>query len=287
MERPHPSGLRLSARGWSGLAAVTIVFVWSYWPVWQSLVAAWSQAEEYSHGFLIPPLALFIAYRKREALAAAPVAPSPWGLPLVLAALSSYVVSHLAGIATLASLSMVLLFVGAVLFIRGAAWLRALAFPLFLLLFMIPVPAQIYSAATIPLQLLVTRSSVALARLLDIPILREGNLIHLPGHTLQVVQACSGLRSMISLVTLGTVLGYFTLSSNLLRSLLLLCGIPAAILVNIVRVVIMILAYHYLGLDLAEGAVHTVFGTLIFLLALALLFAAKGLFAKWDAPPSG
>jgi exosortase len=152
---------------------------------------------------------------------------------------------------------------------------------------MIPVPAQIYSAATIPLQLLVTRSSVALARLLDIPILREGNLIHLPGHTLQVVQACSGLRSMISLVTLGTVLGYFTLSSNLLRSLLLLCGIPAAILVNIVRVVIMILAYHYLGLDLAEGAVHTVFGTLIFLLALALLFAAKGLFAKWDAPPSG
>jgi len=159
---------------------------------------------------------------------------------------------------------------------------KELLFPLFLLLFMIPVPAQIYSKFTIPLQLFVSKSSVWIGAIMGLPIYREGNVIHLPNQTLQVVQACSGLRSVISLLLLSAVFGYFTLKANILRAVLFICGIPAAILVNIIRVLLLVLAFHYLNYDLTKGTIHTVFGMLIFILALIFLLGIKGLLCNWD-----
>jgi exosortase len=160
--------------------------------------------------------------------------------------------------------------------------LKELIFPIFFMLFMIPIPSQIYSALTIPLQLFVSKTSVTVAQFFQIPIYREGNVIHLPDYTMQVVQACSGLRSMISLLTLSIIFSYLTLSSNKLRSILFISGIPIAIFVNVIRVLLTILMYYYYGLNLAEGSIHTAFGIFIFFLALILLFGMKGLLSIWE-----
>jgi len=161
--------------------------------------------------------------------------------------------------------------------------LRMLLFPLFLLLFMIPVPSQIYASLTIPLQLLVSKISVGFVSIfLDVPVYREGNVIHLPDRVLQVVQACSGLRSMVSLLALSAIYGFFALNSNLLRTVLILTSLPVSVLVNMVRVILMMVAFHYLALDLSEGTVHTLFGVVIFFLALVMIAVARGVLSLWD-----
>jgi len=183
---------------------------------------------------------------------------------------------------TLASFSLVLMFSAVVIFFYGLRMFKELLFPLAFLLFMIPFPSQIYSQLTIPLQLFVTKVSVWFQANLAIPIYREGNVIHLPDRTMQVAQACSGLRSMISILPLAAILGYFTIKSNYLRWILFLSGVPTAIVVNIVRVILLVMAFYYFGFDLTTGTTHTMFGIFIFLLAISLLFAIRGILLKWD-----
>ncbi len=263
-------------------ALLVSTFILAYFPVWKRLVMAWSGSDEYSHGFLIIPICIYILWRKKDVLAKIPASPSPWGLAVSIFSLCLYLFAHLAEIITVASFSMVLLVAGVVIYFYGLLMFKELIFPLFLLLLMIPIPSQIYSSLTIPLQLFVSKISVFIATLLGLPIYREGNVIHLPDRTMQVVQACSGLRSMISLVTLAAVFGYLTLRSNLLRIVLFVSGVPAAIVVNIIRVLMLVLAFHYFGYDLTSGPIHTAFGMTIFILALLLLIIIKGVLSIWD-----
>jgi exosortase len=193
-----------------------------------------------------------------------------------------YLLGHLGEIATVASFSMVPVMAGLIIYFSGFHMFKELLFPLFLLLFMIPVPGQIYATLTIPLQLFVSQVSAGVAGIMGIPIFREGNVINLPEYTLQVVEACSGLRSMISLLTLSAVFAYIALRSNKLRTILFLTGIPAAIVVNIFRVLLMIIAFYYFQYDLSQGSVHTVFGVAIFILALIIIAGMKGLLSFWD-----
>jgi len=244
----------------------------------------WYSSDDYSHGFFIIPLCFYIIWRKKEILAEIPIKPSLWGLALVIFSLLLYLFAHLAEIMTLTSFSMVLLLAGVVIYFYGFLMFKELIFPLFLLLFMIPVPAQIYAKLTIPLQLFVSKASVGISSLLGLPIYREGNVIHLHDRTLQVVQACSGLRSMISLLTLSAIFAYLSLKSNLLRTILFFSGIPAAIIVNIIRVLLLVFAFHYFNYDLTSGTTHTVFGMIIFILALILIFIMKGVLSIWDKP---
>jgi exosortase len=168
------------------------------------------------------------------------------------------------------------------IYLFGFRFTKEISFPLCFLLFMIPVPSQIFSALTIPLQLIVSKISVGIASTAGIPILREGNVIFLPGHTLEVVQACSGLRSMMSLLMLSAVYGYFLLSSVLARSILIGLSVPTAILVNIFRVTATVFAYHFMDFDLAAGTAHTVFGVIIFVLALILIALFQKALTMWD-----
>ncbi len=264
------------------VAALFASFILTYFPVWKNLILAWYSNDQYSHGFLIVPLCIYIVWRKKEKLAEVQIRPSQWGLAVVIFALLLYLFAHLAEITTVASFSMVLLLAGVIIYFYGIPMFKELLFPLLLFLFMIPIPAQIYSKLTIPLQLFVSKASVWIGTIMGLPIYREGNVIHLPNQTLQVVQACSGLRSVISLLLLSAVFGYFTLKSNILRTVLFICGIPAAILVNIIRVLLLVLAFHYLNYDLTKGTIHTVFGMLIFILALTFLLGIKGVLSNWD-----
>jgi exosortase len=257
-------------------------FLLAYFPVWKRLVMTWYGSDDYSHGFFIVPLCLYIIWQKREILAKIPKNQTNWGLFWVLFSLLIYLIANFAEIVTMSSLSMVLFLAGLILYFYGFLMLKELIFPLAFLVFMIPVPAQIYATLTIPLQLFVSAISTWIASIVGVPVYREGNVINLPEHTLQVVQACSGLRSMISLLTLSTVFGYLTLKSNVLRTILVFSGIPAAIAVNIIRVVGMVIAYYYFDYDLAQGSVHTVFGIFIFILALIIIAGVKGVLSIWD-----
>ncbi len=257
-------------------------FVFAYFPVWERLILGWYSSDEYSHGFFIVPLCIYIIWRKKEILTEIPVKPSWWGLSLVIFSLFLYLFAYFAEISTIASFSMVVLLAGVIIYLYGFLIFKELLFPLFFLLFMIPIPAQIYSSLTIPLQLFVTKVSVWLGSTIGIPIYREGNVIHLPDRTMQVVQACSGLRSMISLLMLGAIFGYLSLKSNMLRFALFLSGIPAAIFVNIIRVSLMVFAFYFFNYDLTKDSVHTVFGIIIFFIALIIIVLTKGVLSIWD-----
>jgi exosortase len=257
-------------------------FFLAYFPVWKRLVATWLSSEEYSHGFFIVPVCAYIVWKQRAALAQVPLRPSNLGLALTLFFLAAYLVADFAEILTLSSLSMVFFLAGAIAYLYGFPMLRALKFPLFLLLFMIPVPAQIQSELTIVLQLFVTKASVWVSALIGVPVYREGNVIHLPGHTLQVVQACSGLRSMFPLMALTAVFGYLSLKSNVLRAVLLVAAVPTSIVVNIVRVFVLIVAFYYYEVDLSAGGTHTLFGTVIFVLGVLILAAVKVVLDRFD-----
>lgn len=250
-------------------------FLWAYLPVVSGLVRAWAGSDDYSHGFAIVPLVLYFLWKGRDRLAAEPVRGANAGLALAVLTLLCYVVARRAEMQTAASLSMVLFIWGGVIYLFGYRTFRLCLFPLLLLFFMIPVPAQIIAALTIPLQLIVTKASVALASLCGVPIYHEGNVIHLPNGTFEVVQACSGLRSIMALLTLGAVVSYLTLRSTFLRVTLFVLAVPIAILVNIIRVFVLVTVFHYASVDLSEGAAHTMLGLAVFIAALAL-FALSG-----------
>jgi len=257
-------------------------FLSVYHPVLTRLINAWSHSDDYSHGFAIVPLALYILWQKRESLLEKQVGGEWPGFLLITVSLLVQVVATKGEMQTFASVSMVFFVWGTVIFLFGYTIFRACLFSLLILFFMIPVPSQIIAGLTIPLQLVVTKVSVELASLIGIPVYREGNIIQLSRGSFEVVQACSGLRSIMSMLTLGAVLGYFTLRSNVLRGILFLLAIPIAILVNIFRVFVLVAVYYFLSIDLSNGAIHTIMGLAIFCVAIGLfLLTSKG-FAQWE-----
>ena len=264
------------------LALLSGAFIFLFQDVMLSLWRSWGASGDYSHGFFIVPIALYIVGQKRQWLAGLQTHPSTAGGWCLVVLLTGTILAKYTEIMTLSSMFMVLTLASLVLFLAGWEYLKGLIFPLTLLFFMIPIPEQVYSALTIPLQLLVSHISVATAILLDIPTYREGNVIHLPGHTLEVVQACSGLRSLMSLITIDLIMGYLFLRSTLLRSVMLATALPLAILVNCLRVFITIIFLHFFQFDLTDGSVHTLFGAAMFLVALVLLSLIQKGLVRWD-----
>ena len=256
---------------WQAIA-VLVLFVIAYFPVWKSLLGTWSNSEDYSHAFLIMPISLYLVWGKKERLREIPVSVSKAGLVLLFFSLLLYLLAFFGKITTVASFSLVVTMVALVWSLFGLEVVKVLLFPLFFLLLMVPIPSQIYSASTIPLQLFVSKASTFIAMALDIPVFREGNVLHLPERTLQVVEACSGLRSIISLFTLSVVFGYISLRSNVNRALLAVAALPVAIFINIVRVLAMLIAFYCFNVDLTSGSLHTYFGLVIFIIALILLY---------------
>ena len=266
--------------GFSVLLALS--FLLAYFPAWKNLVEAWYGSEDYSHGFLIVPLAGAIAWRKRKALSECPVEGSAGGAAILAVALGMHVIGQWGEIVTLSSISLVLALAGITAYVWGWQMLGHLVFPLGLLLFMIPVPAQIYAMLTLPLQLAVTAISTTAWKLAGVPVYHEGNVIYLPEATLQVVEACSGLRSLTMLLTLSAVFAYLTLKSNVLRLLLCSFMIPVSVAVNILRVSVMIFGFYALDRNMTQGSLHTLLGLMVFLAALAMTALFRKLLVRWD-----
>lgn len=269
------------------LAAAWVLLVGSFVVLYRDVLALlihdWSIDDNYSHGFLIVPIALFFVWERRKRFLAVPRHPGNFGLVLCGLSLAALIAGVLGAELFVTRVSLLGMMGGALVFICGWKHFRIMFFPLAFLLLMIPIPAIIFNEIAFPLQLIASRFGEVALNLVQIPVLREGNLIHLPNTSLEVAEACSGIRSLISLLTLGIVYGYFTESRIWARTVLALATIPIAIVANGLRVAGTGVAAHHYGAQAAEGFFHSFSGWLIFVVAFVLLFAAQRLLA-WIFP---
>lgn len=252
-----------------------------YAGVFQDLVRDWSYDDNYSHGFLIIPIAAYLTWERRQALAKAPVSPSAIGLGGIVLGLLLLAAGTLGAELFLTRVSLLCVLAGTIVFTLGWRHLRIVAFPLAFLLLMIPIPAIVFNQIAFPLQLVASRVGAAGLGALDIPVLREGNIIALASIQLEVAEACSGIRSLISLLTLGIIVGYFMDTRTWMRVTLALATIPIAVAANGLRVAGTGVAAHYYGTAAAEGFLHTFSGWVVFVVALALLLVLQQLLAWW------
>lgn len=253
---------------------------WLYADVVAGLVRQWQTDDNYSHGFFVVPLALYFGWERRAALARAATRPSLAGLVLVALSLAVLIAGLLSAELFLTRVSLVGAVAGAVLFVWGRTHFRLLLFPLTFLLLMIPLPAIVFNQMAFPLQLAASQVGESVIAAAGIPVLREGNILRLPAQTLEVAEACSGLRSLISLVMLGIVLGYFSDPRNGARIVIALAAVPIAIVANAMRVAGTGLASEWLGPAAAEGFFHTFSGWLVFVVAFAGLLVVQQVVAR-------
>ena len=271
------------SKAWLPAGLLAVSFGVLYWAVIAKLVHDWSINENYSHGFLIPPLVGYLIWQRRDRLQSTPSSSSPLGLVLVILCTGVLLAGVLGAELFLTRMAMLGTIVGGVLFLLGWRHLRMLAFPLAMLLLMIPIPAILFNQIVFPLQLVASRFGGAVVAAAGIPVLREGNVIVLANTTLEVAEACSGIRSLVSLLTLAIVYGYFSDRRAGVRVAIALSAVPVAILANGLRVAGTGIAAHFYGAAAAEGFFHAFSGWLVFIAAFAMLFVILRLF-QWLAP---
>jgi exosortase len=242
-----------------------------YAPILGNMASQWSKDHDYSHGFLIVPLALWFAWERLPKLRRVEFSGSWLGLiPLAMGTLT-LLIGRLGIEVTNMRISFVFFVIGLVLLLLGRQAFRILAFPLLFLFLMVPLPRTVVNMVAFPLQLYATDFAVNVLYLLKIPALREGNIIHLANTQLFVAEACSGLRSLTALITLGVIFAYFFRKSMAERAIIVLSAIPIAILVNAFRVALTGGLTHYLGKEAATGWIHQTEGLFTFGIAFVLL----------------
>ena len=272
---PAKSPPRSSPTGypWWQLALVGLLTAWLYCFTLWHLAQQWWKDPNFSHGIFVPAFSLFVVWQQRARLRSQFDTPSWWGLALIVPALLMLVLGDLGAELFLARVSLLLLIAGLILLFFGFSHLRVVSFPLAFLILMIPIPAIIFNQITLPLQLLASKIASTLLPWFGVPVLREGNVIGLPAMTLEVAEACSGIRSLLSLLTLSIIYGYIMDSRNSIRVVLTLASVPIAVLANSLRIVGTGLLVQYWDPEKAEGFFHLFSGWLIFVFSLLMLFA--------------
>ncbi len=271
---PSVRGLR---NGWFLLVALG----WVYGPTLLHMVRVWWEEPDYSHGLFIPFIALFFLWRKRHVLQDLPARPAAFGLVVVAGSQLVFLTGYLGAEFFLQGFSLLIFLVGLVLFLWGWPALRQTAFVLALLLLAIPLPAIIFNAVALPLQLTASSWAESILRLCHVPVYREGNILQLDRQMLNVTEACSGIRSLASLITAGMVVGYFLPARWWLRAGFVLSTVPVALAANAVRVAgTGVLGQHF-GERWATGFFHLFSGWVIFVLAFGLLCVEWLLFQRW------
>jgi exosortase len=251
-----------------------------YGPVLASLVSDWWTDPDYGHGFFIPLFSAYVLYRERNRWAATPLKPSDFGLLVILGATCLILVGSLGAELFTARFSLLVLLSGMVLFLAGWKMLRAVAFPLSFLILMIPLPNIIYNQITFPLQLFASRFATFCLELFRVPVLREGNILWFSNYSLEVVEACSGIRSLMTLLSLAIIYGYFVEPRRVIRYALVLLMVPIAVVSNAIRIMGAGLMARHFGPAAAEGFLHEFSGWVIFVAALLLLLACQWLLRR-------
>jgi exosortase len=248
-------------------------------PVFIELVGDWLRDGNYSHGFLIIPISVFLFYRRRQELQfPAPTCRS--GLLFFVLGCVGLIFGVAATEFFTTRFSLVLAVTGLGLYYLGLANFRKVWFAFFFLLFMIPIPAIIYYSATMPMQLFATKATNSILHVVGVPSHREGNIIYLPAYTLEVSEACSGLRSLTTLLALAALVGYLTLTGTLRPIVLFLSAFPIAVGVNIFRLLFTAVGAYAVSPRIAESFLHQLSGILVFVLALIIMMLLAGVL-RW------
>jgi exosortase len=265
----------MARRNGAAVAAVAVAVVCLYAETLASLVRHWASDDDFSHGFFVIPLAVYFLWERRAAFREAPFRPSVAGLFLTGASLLVFVAGRFGAELYLTRVSLIGVLAGAVLFLGGWRRLRVAVFPLAFLVLMVPLPSVVFNQITFPLQGIASRAGEAVIATAGVPVLREGNILHVPGRALEVVEACSGIRSLMSLLMLAVVLGYFTERRTGARVAIALAAVPIAILANAARVAGTGLAAYWISPAAAEGFFHSFSGWMVFIVALAGLLVVQ------------
>jgi exosortase len=256
---------------WQILIFIGVV-AWLYGSVIRHLVGQWAHDPNYSHGFFVPLFSLFVIWSEREKLRKLAIAPSSSGLLVLFFGLVVLAAGTLGAELFLSRISLLITIAGLVVITFGWSYMRAVFFPWVFLLFMIPIPAIVLNQITFPLQLLASKAAALTLPLAGVPVLREGNIIQLPAMALEVAEACSGIRSLMSLATLAIIYGYLMEPRTSIRVILALASIPIAVLANSFRIIGTGLLVQYWDPEKAEGFFHAFSGWLIFVVSLVMLF---------------
>jgi exosortase len=273
-------------RAWWSAAVILAAMAFAYSGVAVGLVRQWSTDENYSHGFIVLPIALFFAWQRRERLQAVPLSPHPAGVLVIVMGLAMLAVGTLGAELFLTRVSAIVVLAGIVLFLAGPRHLRMLALPIGFLLLMVPLPAIIFNQIAFPLQLVASRAGASTLEMAGVPVLREGNVLVLATTKLEVAEACSGIRSLVSLLTLAIVLGQLVLRRRWTRVALTLSAVPVAIAANAARVAGTGLAAHFWSPEAAEGFFHAFSGWIVFAAAFGVLLLLQRLALRFDVSPA-
>jgi exosortase len=269
--KKNPWSLQNAHFAWAAALIGALVLA-VYCRVLVKLVTDWAEIPDFSHGFLVPIFAAYLVWTQRKTLLKTKVAPTWSGVAIVALGLVVLLLGVYGAELFLSRISLVILFAGLVLSFGGWELLKELRFPILVLVLAIPIPAIIFNEITFPLQILATKLASALLQLFNVPVLREGNIIQLAAMKLEVAEACSGIRSLVSLFTLAIFYGYFLEKSPLRRTILALASIPIAIAANAVRIFGTGLCVQYWDPDKAMGFFHEFQGWVMFLVSLGCLF---------------
>jgi len=275
-----PRSARFQALPLWQIGVLAVLSLWLYGPTLFHLVAQWWQDPNFSHGFFVPAFSAFALWQERARWAQLPLRPSWAGLAILAIALGILVVGQMGAELFLARFSLLILLAGIVILFLGWNYFRAILFPLGFLILMIPIPTIVFNQITFPLQLLASRVAATILPWTGVPVLREGNVIVLPTMALEVAEACSGIRSLMSLITLAVIYGPLMERRTSVRVLLAVASVPIAVLANSLRIIGTGLLVHYWDPEKAEGFFHLSWGWIIFVTSLLMLYLVHGLIGK-------
>ena len=248
------------------------VFVFLYYKAILALVSDWSSDPNFSHGFLIPFVAGYMVwYRQNEIKQQAPD-PAWSGLLIVLFGMSVHLLGNVGAELFLMRVSMIITLAGIIIFYFGYGMFKIVRIPLMYLIMMIPIPSIIWNKIAFPLQLFSAKISSIAIELLGIPVFREGNILHLSNTSLEVVDACSGIRSLTSLLALTGAFAFLSGLSTFKKWVLFLSAVPIAVLVNVIRLTITGAMAAWISPETAHGFLHDMSGLIIFGAALVMVY---------------
>jgi exosortase len=273
---------------WTPVLLLSALLILLYHGIAVKLVTDWYELPDFSHGFLIPFFAVFLLWDNRQAYRSTPIAPSWAGMILVILGLFALLLGRLGADLFFQRTSFVFLVAGIVWTLLGKPMLSKVKFVLFVILLAIPLPTILFNQITFPLQLRASQFSSDILPLLGVPVLRDGNIIQLPAMPLEVAEACSGIRSLMSLFTVAVIYGYFLEKATWRRVVLAMSALPIAVTANVARIVGTGLCVQYWDPEKAMGFFHEFSGWLMFLVSLSCLYlvhlAMRALAGKEGSP---
>lgn len=268
---------------WGPIIAALAVGLMSLWPFWDGLKimwGSWIDSPEYSHGLLIPPIAAFLVWQQKDRLERMRFIGSWWGVAIIGLGGALLLLGQFGTVYVIVQYAYVITLCGLVLSFIGWPAFRLIAVPLLILLFMIPLPQFVLANLSTKLQLLSSQFGVFVMRLFDISVFLEGNVIDLGGYKLQVAEACSGLRYLFPLMTLGFLMAYFYEGALWKRIVLFLSSIPITVLMNSVRVGIIGITVEHSGIEMAEGFLHEFQGWMVFMICAVIMLGESALLTR-------